>query len=362
MADHPAEEWIGQVQEAFSERVDRWSDAIESLAALERRGTTRTEVEQVGMAFVRFLTGTTDAGEMVETVRAAEPDAFWAALEAFESGVSGEEWRLLTSQLLQLPAVKYERGRLRELSSWRRALAARRLGLLTSPELSEPLRRVMARGPERVTLTAALALARLGDEPGLSWLLEHPDATAECSRRQLVVILMRFGREALPALRAAAAGWNGAAPIHRAAIDVLGMREDLESPRILEGLVREAPFEARLMAARALGRIGSHESLAALIAALDDEAWQVRAQAARALGSIPDYGNVQALAARVGDVEWWVRKHAAYALGRHGAEGRRALEQLADGGHDQFAADMSREVLQRLEWEDEVPGGFARVA
>lgn len=364
MANPAAEKWLGQLQGALAERMDRWAAAINVIAGpgLERGTEARSEAEQVSGAFERFIDGAIPAEEMVQTVSGARPDPFWAALEAFSDAASAEEWRRLASPLLLAPEVVRESRRLRHLSSWRRALAARRVGLLEAPEMCEPLRKAMARGPERVTIQAALALSRIGDLPGLAWLLQHPDATARRTRRQLVTMLEGFGPDAAGELRTAIAGGKAAAPIHVAAIEVLGLHGDAASVGALEKLLREGALDARVAAARALGRIGALESGAALIGALEDEAWQVRAQAARSLGAIPAAANVAPLAARVGDVAWWVRRHAAYALGLHGGAGREALEEIVQHSQDLFAADIAREALQQLEWSDQIPGGFASVA
>jgi HEAT repeat protein len=177
-----------------------------------------------------------------------------------------------------------------------------------------------------------------------------------------VTLLERFGPGVAGELRAAIAGAQATAPVLVAAVEVLGLHRDAASAGALENVLRQGALEARVAAARALGRIGAAESGPALIAALDDEAWQVRAQAARALGAVRAPANVGPLAGRTGDVAWWVRRHAAYALGRHGPAGRRTLAEIAEGGQDLFAAAIAREVLQQIEWEAEIPGGFASVA
>ena len=363
MANPAAEKWLGQLQGALAERMDRWAAAINVIAGpgLERGTVARTEAELVSVGFERFLSGAIHTDELIQTVAGARPQAFWAAIEAFSAGATDEEWRQLTHPLLAAPEVVREGRRLRHISSWRRALAARRVGMLEAPELVEPLRKALARGPELVTIQAAIALSRLRDVPGLAWLLQHPKATARRTRRQLVTLLERFGPEAVGELRTAIAGGKADAPIHVAAIEVLGIHGDPASVEVLEKVLRQGVLEARVTAARALGRIAASESAPALVAALDDEAWQVRAQAARALGSIPDAANLDALAGRVVDVAWWVRRHAAYALGRHGETGRRALEDIEEAGQDLFAVEIAREVLQQLEWDDE-GGGSASVA
>src|SRR5258705_327770 len=136
MANPSADKWLGQLQGALAERMDRWAAAINVIAApgLERGTEARTEAEQVSTAFERFLARGIHGDELVETVTSARPEAFWAALEAFSDGASAEEWRRLGSALLHAPEVVREGRRLRSLSSWRRALAARRVGRLEAPE------------------------------------------------------------------------------------------------------------------------------------------------------------------------------------------------------------------------------------
>ena len=364
MANPAAEKWLGQLQGALAERMDRWVAAINVIAGpgLEQGTVARTEAEQVSTAFERFLASAIQADELVETVAIARPEALWAAIEAFSAGASAEEWRRLASPLLAVPEVVRESRRLRHFSSWRRALAARRLGLLDAPEMCEALRKALERGPEFVTIQAVLALSRLRDLAGLAWLLQHPDATARRTRRQLVTLLERFGPEAAGELRTAVAAGKATAPIQVAAIEVLGLHRDTASVDVLENVLRQGETEARIAAARALGRIGARKSAPALVRALDDETWQVRAQAARALGAVPDPANVAPLAAQVGDVAFWVRRHAAYALARHHVAGRRALDEIEKAGHDLFAVEIAREVLQQIEWEQETPGGLAGVA
>src|SRR5262245_13212816 len=363
MPNPAAEKWLGQLQGALAERMDRWVAAINVIAGpgLEEGSVARTEAEQITTAFERFLGGAIQADELVQTVAIARPDALWAAIEAFSAGAFPEEWQALASPLLAVPEVAHEARRLRHFSSWRRALAARRVGLLESPELCEPLRKALARGSEIVTIQAAIALSRLRDREGLAWLLQHPEATARRTRRQLVTLLERFGPEAAGELRAAIAG-KATAPIQLAAIEALGLFGDTAAVEALENVLRHGQTDASTAAERALGRIGARQSAPLLVAALDDEAWQVRAQASRALGAAPDPAHIAPLAGRVSDVAWWVRRHAAYALARHGVAGRRALAEIEEAGHDLFAVEIAREVLQRIEWEHEAPGGLARVA
>jgi len=355
-------DWLAQIRDVASRRAGRLTEALASAIDSEPDAVPPAEAERLGLAFARFITGGDDGVALRRAAREARPEGFWRALEAFTDNIAGEEWRRVSRELLTLPEVMRERRRLRHPSVWRRALAARHLGLLDFQTMHKPLRAAMRRGPALVTFIAALALARLRDRRALRWLLENPHATAMRGRRQLVALLKRFGRRSLDLPRDAVAGWDVEAPIHLAAVEVLGLWRDRESVPRLEALLENGAPEARVAAARALGGIGEHSALPALLAALDDDAWQVRGQAAQALGRIPDAHSIRPLVARVRDVTWWVRRHAAYALALHGEGGRTALEALARQFTDLFAAEMAGEVLQLLDWERESPGGISRVA
>ena len=280
-------------------------------------------------------------------------DAFWQAVESFSDNVAGRDWAEVSRHLLDLPEVRAETARLRHAAAWRRALAARHLGLLHATAARDDLRRVMARGPKLVTLTAALALARLHDLEALDWLLEHPYLTASFGRYQLIALIQRFGPDARASVREAVEGWEVASPIHVAAIEALGAWRDTGATKVLRRILSGGTLEARVAAARALGRIGGFLANDALVAALDDYSWQVRAQAARSLGRGGAPEAVARLAARLGDSAWWVRRNAAYALAEAGETGHVALETVVASSSDPFAVEMAEEVLQMLEWERE---------
>jgi HEAT repeat protein len=312
--------------------------------------------------FARLAGGAEAARDVVRAAAAARPEALWAALESFAATVSGEEWEAVSRALGALDETVRERRHLRHPTAWRRALAARRIGLLHDPGSVAELRRAMERGPAIVTLTAALALARMGEHEALRWLLDHPEATARRSREQLAAVIRRFGAAAAPIVRDTLEAWSPTAPIHLAAIEALGAWRDRAAVPLLTRLLADGGAEARTAAARALGLAGDVGVAAALIAALDDYAWPVRAQAGRALGELRAPGAVPRLAARVHDRAWWVRRNAAYALASCGPRGRAALRALKVQHADPYAAQMAAEVLQRMAWARSGSGGVDRVA
>jgi HEAT repeat protein len=316
----------------------------------------------LALEFARFLQNDARRGELRTHAAAASREVLWGALDAFSNNIEGEEWRVLSRELADLPGVTREIGMLGHRAAWRRALAARHLGLIHAYDSIPRLRHAMEGGPTSVTLAAALALARLEHLPALEWLLEHSTATSDCGRYQLVALLKRFGTGGNTALRHALFAETIETPIQLAAIELLGLRRDLHARRRLEDLLLAESVETRIAVTRALGRIGAARSLPALQDALGDPAWQVRAQASRALGELNVKFSAPRLAPLLRDPSWWVRRNSAYALADLGRAGRATLARLAREDTDPFARDMAREVLQALDWEAESPGGITRVA
>jgi len=319
------------------------------------------DAETLAMEFARYVSGGLSGKALRAITGAVDPQVLWEALSAFSNNIGGKEWDILSAESKDLPGVAHEIAMLGHRTAWRRALAASHLGLINVPDAAEPLRAAMARGPAEVTLAAALSLARMGDLPALVWLLEHPESTADYGRYQLVALLKRYNPWPYSELRRVLRADQIDMPIHHAAIEVLGLFRDHRSRRRLEALLLASSFETRVVAARALGRIGSPRSIPALQDALGDPAWQVRAQAARALGEIGATEVGPRLAACLGDLSWWVRRNSAYALAELGPAGQAILANGAAGSQDRYARSMCAEALQALEWEQENPGGIARV-
>lgn len=328
----------------------------------KRRQRVRGEaMAALSLAFARYATGSTSAVELSAQVSGVPADAFWQTLENYADAVSGDEWNKVASVVSQVPRVQDEVRNLEDRAAWRRALAARHIGMLSMNAPLDRLRAAMDRGPMIVTFTAALALARLHDREALVWLLEHPAATHGQDRHRLTALLKRFGREFVADLRNTLIGCSGDRTIGLAAIETLGIFRDLDSRELLEVLLRESGLEARASAARALGALRSPASVPVLCRALEDPAWQVRAQAARSLGAVRSDDAIEPLTRATSDSSWWVRRNTTYALARHGEAGLKALLSLSQMSPDRYAREMAVEVLQMLEWDRHSHGGLARV-
>jgi len=296
----------------------------------------------------RHLDGDYAAADLRRDAAECSEGEFWSALERVSVRLRRRAWLRLSRTLERSTWVAAERRALRDDSSWRRLLAARRLALIVSRPSRRALRRALVRGPELVTYACAMSLARYRDLAALRWLLEHPAHLAHRPFVPLVSLLRAFGRAGAPVLTQTLEQEIGAPRFERAAVEALGLIGTPGERRTREAVERrlESPSEdMRVTAARALGRLEAIESGTALLRALRDDAWPVRAQAARALGRANVAIAVFALGERLTDRSWWVRRHAAYALGNLGDDGHRTLRGIADGSPDPYARDIAREVL-----------------
>jgi HEAT repeat protein len=316
---------------------------IARLAARRDRERRRERVEELGAALIGVEHGEWSIADFAAAAAATDAELFWTALEnaTLERPLPARAVRALRAN----PHVRAERRALRDDSPWRRELAARRLGLVPLDAARRALRRALARGPEIVTQSAALALARQRDGAALGWILRHPGSFARRTPRARFELLRAFGRGAHPRLLAALDRGIADAALERAVIDALGAGGCHAAAPTIARRIQGAQVELRIAAARALGRIEARETALALLAALSDPEWMVRAQAARSLGRCGGPEAVGPLGARLEDSAWWVRHHAAHALARLGDAGRAELARIATRSSDRYAREMAEQAL-----------------
>jgi len=323
---------------------------------LARRGAShlaRDRTHRLEGMLRAYLDRGHDEAALERAAREVDEQSFWAALESLAAGPSLAPRRRLGALLRRNPHALAERRALRDDSPWRRELAARRLGLVATQASRRALRRGMVRGPEPVTLAAALALARLRDRSALRWVLAHPGSFARRTPRARVALLRAFGRGALPVVAEVLEKGASDARMERAMIETIGLGGLRAAAPAIERRLAAEDVDVRVAAVRALGRLKSAGFAPALVARLADPEWAVRAQAARALGLAGDATAVEPLASCLTDRAWWVRRHAAYALLALGEAGMRALRGAAAASPDPYARDIASEALG---------GGFPRHA
>jgi HEAT repeat protein len=331
-------------------RVMRWN-----------AGRHERSIQELARDFALCFTGGVAIEQLRKRAEAAPGEAFWGAIQRFTDNIGGDEWRWLSRQLQGLPQLAAERRRLERGRPWRRAVAARRLGLVDDPLAREALRAALERGGPEVRLPALLSLSRLQDPSALRWLLQHAPTMQDVSPSILLAILKRFGAGFAPEILAVLDQSIPAGRLAIAAAEALGAWHVAQAGPALERLLRSGGLEERTAAARALGHLGVPAATEVLIDALDDPEWQVRAQAARSLGRLGGLAALEPLESAVTDPAWWVRRNACYALVALGTPGTTALRRVAAWGEDRYARDMAAEALQAHEWEQQSPGGMGRV-
>lgn len=321
--------------------------AWERRARRRARGSTR----DLGVRIEDFLAGHATASGLRRAVARVDSGTFWSALETIPLESRRRRWRPLSAALAGNAHARRERRALRDDSSWRRELAARRLALIAEPASRRALRAALERGPEIATRAAAAALGRYRDARALRWILAHPEALARRTPRAQVAVLRAYGRGALPLIARALEDAGETFGLERALIEALGLGGYAPAVASITRRLASHEPEVKVAAARALGRLEAASATSALVTALDDEPWPVRAVAAWALGRIGAVGapsaepTIAPLAARLTDRAWWVRRHAAYALWETGEAGREALRRIAETSPDPYARDMAREAL-----------------
>jgi VWFA-related protein len=143
---------------------------------------------------------------------------------------------------------------------------------------------------ERVRRLAALSLGRLGDEKALVTLIERLGDPVPEVRAAAAGALLQFRERAVPGLvEEAARLLAGRPPAVVPLVEAVRLLGRIGDDRALEPLgmvLRNAPAEARLPAAEALGDLGLATGIPALRAAFQDPVPAVRLAAARSVAAI----------------------------------------------------------------------------
>ena len=242
---------------------------------------------------------------------------------------------------------------------------ARRLGV------QKDARAMLARGPRTERLLATLLLGHLGDRE--SWhtlraLADSPDVTLSLSALWALVRIDPHAAAAyLTPLFVERDDWamshvagilkEASAPVAGVLADLLpslpaerlpralriaeALRIDLPAD-VLSAALASADIELVTAALRIVATPGLRDQVRGLLAHAH---WQVRVLAAKALGRIGDRSDVDRLSALLADREWWVRYRAAQAIVDLPWLGRAELDALQASLTDRFAADIFAQVI-----------------
>jgi HEAT repeat protein len=242
---------------------------------------------------------------------------------------------------------------------------ARRLGVAIDA------RDMLARGPRTERLLATLLLGHLRDRKSWDTLLaltNSPDVTLSLSALWALVRIdppeaaayltplfverddwamshvAGILKEASAPVAGVLAGLLPALPPERLprALRIAEALRIVLPDDLLSGALAAADIELVTAALRIAGTPGLLPQVRALLVHPD---WQVRVLAAKALGRIGDHSDVDRLAGLLGDGEWWVRYRAAQAIAELPWLGGAELDALRAALTDRFAADILAQVI-----------------
>jgi HEAT repeat protein len=277
-------------------------------------------------------------------VATRDRDAFTALVLDYLSELRGDDAERLRVLVRALGAVDRARHALRSRSPWRRALAARALGLLRARDHSAALVAATAHRHPVASFAAAAALIQIGGRDGVAAVAATLGLRDDWNMAQTHELLDQGGAElGLDLLRVLERS-SPDQPRARTLAEMLGqIRFAPAAPALREWLRQDPPVEVRVSIVRALGRMQDGESADAIREQLTNPFWVVRSQAALALGRVGDHDAAPALERALDDESFWVRCNAAIALHQIGDAGRQALERAARGTGP--AALVAREAL-----------------
>lgn len=241
----------------------------------------------------------------------------------------------------------FYRARLRSRLWWRRGEAGLALGEAGRMEMLGDVAELLDDRFHSVRLKAANALAYMGSESSITYLLEHLDGLGYVSVQWLKdifalilvdkpdVAVMMLTDKGLPVM------------IVKAVIETYGDLPEAKNSEAVAELVTDESrdIELRISAVKALGRLKKHDG--AIRAALKSPSWEMRAAAAKALGDLGDPTAIPKLEQLLSDTSWWARVNSANALSRLGPDGIEALRKSLNGGDD-FARDIARQTLSEI--------------
>lgn len=274
----------------------------------------------------------------------------WRALEPTVAQLlgklRGDAHAVLREMAERQGTVEKARRRVRRPGAVGRARAAEVLGGLEDPTVTDDLISLLRDRDPEVRQVAARALGRCGDARSAQPLLDCIQR-ASVPPRVVSQALLRLGAGSQPAMVAALTGPDEL--VRAVAVEILGLSGAVGAARGVERCLREDPSEeVRIRAARALGKVGTRSSFAALVEATDARhSVGLRAVAARALGDLGHAAAIPTLQALLHDPVHRVASNAARALGALGHVGLDALQDVVDEQQGGLGGAHAAEALGR---------------
>ena len=293
------------------------------------------------------IEGETNVLVLIKSIKKSDYELFGEFLAPYLKDAKGHYYEKLAQIFRDVGLMESERYQLNHsIFDWRRALAAQRLGTVKPVEAINDLIKALYYPETGVSLNAAGALLKIG-EPYLAKkavlaLLQNDQLTEEL----FVEILLSYG-ESISLKALIDMNLNKVKTFSRLEIiDLIGYYFRVEEiPILIKRLNETTDYEETIHLIKALGNLGSEESMPYLITFLKSKSSVIRAQAAKALGTLKDERTLLPLSKILEDKNWWCRYHSTSSIYQLGGNGKKFLRNYLDETEDKFAQDMIVQFL-----------------
>jgi HEAT repeat protein len=264
----------------------------------------------------------------------------WVHLQA---SLRGEASLALNAVARRLGVAADARAMLARGPRTDRLLATLLLGHLRDRESWDTLRDLAGSPDVTLSLSALWALVRIDPHAAAAYLTPLFVERDDWAMSHVAGIL----KEASAPVAGVLAGLLPALPPQRLprALRIAEALRIVLPDTVLAGALAAADIDLVTAALRIVGTPGLLPQVRDLLAHPD---WQVRVLAAKALGRIGDRSDVDRLAGLLGDREWWVRYRAAQAIAELPWLGAAELDALHAALTDRFAADILAQVIAEI--------------
>jgi HEAT repeats len=259
----------------------------------------------------------------------------------FTGYVKDEASDALTEAARELGMEAYAGQLIRSWRTSNRVVGLSAVALLANPDAVARLPAIAKTADARLSYIATEALLRADPAEGLI-ALHRALNTRDWFPAAMAQMIRPHGAPAFALVEAAV---READPLHtrRLVRLVEGLGDMAAMPILRERLPLAKEPEEIAAIMHALGRMGSFDDRALVLAQIHSSSWLVRMESARALGRIGLKEDISTLISLARDRSWWVRYRAAGAL--HALAGGAALSAHASVERDAFARQMLLHVL-----------------
>lgn len=232
--------------------------------------------------------------------------------------------------------IKYEIKNLKDTNSFKKALAAKKLGEFRNWKSAGALLNELRTTNSDIQYNVLLALTKIGHEDYFIKAFENIDSVIVLSERSLIEIVDRFEGDKDKIYKRMVKYDNSF--IASVFIKSVGNSKNTSLSFDISKYLSSENKELRIASVKALGNIGDKTYLDTIIKLLEDTEWEVRAVTAKALGNFTDNKILMPLAKSLSDSEWYVRFNAATSILNH-CEGMNVVSYIFEG-EDKFAKDI----------------------